>query len=587
MAGSCISTFSDRVVTLPPLSPPAELLRLAGALSGQYELVREIGRGGMGIVYLARDVKLDRLVAIKTLPPHLATDPVVRERFLREARTAGALSHPNIVAIHRADEIDGQVFFVMAYVDGSSMAQRIRERGRIHAPEVLRELRDVAEALGYAHTRGIIHRDIKAENILIDGATDRALVTDFGIARLAEAAPLTSTGQVLGTVYYLSPEQVTGDVVDARSDIYALGVVGYFALSGRFPFNAELASAVLIAHVTKTAPPLHEIAPHTPRVLTDIVDRCMAKDPADRFQNCFELRDALSAIENLVLAEVGERAANSEPLAQQALLSDTEARDILARAADLQAATGVQPRQTPVVGSRDRQRELSQTSGHRLGNVRDAAIEAGISSKYVDHALLEHGLTPAGLPAQPPLAIVDRSRPESRGAGGRVHLEYEIVVEGEMPADDFDLLADIIRRVTNEPGQVTAVGRSFSWQAHYAKRSLQVAVLPRGGTTAIRVSESMKTLAAGMFVGSLAGVGVGSAGLWAAVAAKVHDPIFGALMWAGTFILAYTGAWVGFGIVSRRREQQLRSLAEALGVQARESIAAAPPLTRQLGKIAK
>src|SRR4051812_37298016 len=178
------------------------------ALNGQYAVEREIGRGGMGIVYLARDLKLDRRVAIKTLPPHLASDPIVRERFLREARTAGKLSHQNIVPIHRADELDGRVFFVMGLVDGESLAQRVRDRGRIDPPEVLRELRDVANALGYAHAHGVIHRDVKAENILIDARTGRAMVTDFGIARLAEAGPLTSTGQVVGTVYYTSPEQV-------------------------------------------------------------------------------------------------------------------------------------------------------------------------------------------------------------------------------------------------------------------------------------------------------------------------------------------------------------------------------------------
>ena len=314
-----MGSLGDNVYLVSASSTPTqpdEFSRFANALAGQYELEREIGRGGMGIVYLAHDLKLDRHVAIKTLPTHLAGDPVVRERFLREARMAGGLSHPNIVPIHRADEIDGQVFFVMGYVDGQSLAQRIRERGRLDAREVVRELRDVAAALGYAHSRGVIHRDVKAENILIDGESGRALVTDFGIARLAESTPLTATGQVLGTVYYLSPEQVSGERVDARSDIYSLGVVGYVALSGRFPFDAELASAVLIAHVTKTPSPLHEISGDTPRALTDIVDRCLAKDPDDRFQTCDALITALSDVENLVAAEMRERATSGEPVAQ-------------------------------------------------------------------------------------------------------------------------------------------------------------------------------------------------------------------------------------------------------------------------------
>src|SRR5512142_2900249 len=143
--------------------PTEDFTRFAAALGGQYALEREIGRGGMGIVYLARDLRLDRRVAIKTLPPHLAKDPIVGERFLREARTDGRLSHQNIVPIHRADEIDGHSFFVMGFVDGESLAQRIRQRGRIDPREVVRALRDVADALAYAHEHGVIHRDVKAE----------------------------------------------------------------------------------------------------------------------------------------------------------------------------------------------------------------------------------------------------------------------------------------------------------------------------------------------------------------------------------------------------------------------------------------
>src|SRR4051812_45026386 len=198
----------------------------------------------MGVVYLARDRRLDRLVAIKTLPPHLSNDASLRERFIRETRTAGAMAHPNVVPIHGADEIDGHVFFVMAYVEGESLAAHVKTQGKLGAIAVARYLRDVAAALSHAHQRGIIHRDIKAENILIERATDRALVTDFGIARFADATPMTQTGQVLGTVYYVSPEQVSGEAIDARTDIYSLGVVGYLALTGRFPFDADVASAV-------------------------------------------------------------------------------------------------------------------------------------------------------------------------------------------------------------------------------------------------------------------------------------------------------------------------------------------------------
>jgi serine/threonine protein kinase len=225
-----------------------ELTSLTAALAGQYEVEREIGRGGMGVVYLARDLRLDRMVAIKTLPAALADDAIVRERFLREARTAARLSHPNIVPIHRADEINGQVFFVMGFIDGLSLAGKL-ESGPLSPRDAVPILRDVAAALGYAHRHGVVHRDVKTENILLDTITGRTMVTDFGIARVAAAAPLTSTGQVLGTVYYLSPEQVADTEVDARSDIYALGVVGFVMLSGQFPFDGTAASAVLISHV--------------------------------------------------------------------------------------------------------------------------------------------------------------------------------------------------------------------------------------------------------------------------------------------------------------------------------------------------
>ena len=167
------------------------------ALAPDFVLDREIGRGGMGIVYLGTDVKLDRPVAIKVLPELLSDVPEVRERFLREARTAAKLAHPNIVPIHRADEMDGVVFIVMTYIDGASLADRLAAQTVVPPRAIVPVLRDVALALDYAHGHGVVHRDIKPENILVEGSSGRAWVTDFGIARLAEAKPLTATGQML------------------------------------------------------------------------------------------------------------------------------------------------------------------------------------------------------------------------------------------------------------------------------------------------------------------------------------------------------------------------------------------------------
>jgi serine/threonine-protein kinase len=539
--------------------------RFAAALAGQYELEREIGRGGMGVVYLARDARLDRQVAIKTLPVHLANDPVVRERFLREARTAARLSHPNIVPIHRADEIAGHVFFVMGYVDGESLAQRIRRLGRITPRETVRVMADVSAALGYAHAHGVIHRDVKAENILLDAKTGRAMVTDFGIARLAEAAPLTATGQVLGTVYYVSPEQVSGERIDARTDIYSLGVVGFLATSGRFPFDATLASAVLIAHVTKSAPPLHTVAQDVPRPLADIVDRCLSKDAAARYQNCAELSDALELVH---LAD--DRPAET-PRAPGRLVSDTEAQQIWQRAADLQALTGTTPR--PVVADpRDPARDAEVTRGFRLTQIRDSAVEAGIPAEYVEQVFAEHGLAPA----QEAPVIADRTTAANRFLGSPTRLEYEVVVDGEMPTSDYDLMLDVIRRNVGESGALGSVGRSLHWQAA-GRRNVQVSVVPRGGKTTIRVSENLRNLAGGLFGGIMGGYGGGTSGMWVAVGVGTHSALLGVALWLGNVGLAYSVARGILRTAGNRRGDGLRTLAQQLAAEARAAIDAAQP----------
>jgi serine/threonine-protein kinase len=538
---------------------------------GQYAVEREIGRGGMGIVYLARDTRLDRYVAIKTLPPHLADDPVVRERFLREARTAGSLSHQNIVPIHRADDINGNVFFVMGYVDGESLAQRVRRIGRIEPRELVGILIDVANALGYAHSRGVIHRDVKAENILIEASTGRALVTDFGIARLAEAGPLTATGQVLGTVYYLSPEQVSGEKVDGRSDIYSLGVVAYLSLAGIFPFDAELASAVLIAHVTKPPPPLLTRAPDVPRELAEIVDRCLAKSPDARFPDCASLAAALARIApNVSRVSLAPARQNVQFAAN--LVSDTEAQAIWRRAADLQQLTGIQERLPPVPSDRDKDADAARTSGYRVTDVRDAAAEAGIAEKYVQHALVEHGLVPTPRRSNLTVEIVDRGSDESAISGGRKHLEYEVSIDGEMAVDDYDLLLDVIRHGVSEPGTLATVGRSFSWQSDPNKRNLHISVIPRNGKTTIRVSENLKRVRSGLFAASMGGIGGGISPILFSIGLKAHDGVLGASLLIGLMLTTYTGARIFFSRASGTRERELQALAESLAAEARDSI---------------
>jgi len=274
-------------------SPDRLFLDFQGAVAGRYSLERELGRGGMGVVYLAREVRLDRPVAIKLLPPSKASDPKLRERFLREARTAAKLSHPNVIPIHAVEEIGGFVFFAMAYIEGETLTERVRRRGPLAPSEASRVLRDVAWALAYAHGQGVIHRDVKPDNILLENS-GRVLVADFGIASVVAGAGALSTGEVVGTPEFMSPEQALGEAVDARSDLYSLGVVGYFACSGTLPFEAEKATDVLAKQVTEPAPPLADAAPLVPRRLAQAIDRCLAKEPADRPDGPAALAEQLS-----------------------------------------------------------------------------------------------------------------------------------------------------------------------------------------------------------------------------------------------------------------------------------------------------
>jgi predicted Ser/Thr protein kinase len=384
---------------------------LAAALGRRYAIERELGRGGMGIVYLARDLTLDRPVALKTLPADLAADPRTRERFLREAKTAAHLSHPNIVPIYHADEIDGHAFFAMAYVDGESLAQRLTARGPLPPSEAVRYLKEVAWALAYAHARGVIHRDIKPENILIERGSGRALVTDFGIARDGREQGITLTGNVLGTVHYMSPEQAAGDFLDGRSDLYALGVVGYYILSGVFPFDSSSASAILVAHVTRDAPPLSSVAPSVPQRLGSVIDRSLSKDPVERYPTGEDLAEALD--DALALAHSkGITKKDFDDL----MLSKQHAAILWRHAAQLQAEalrrldTAHIERSLASTMSSEMNAAGQHREGYKLRQVHGAAVEAGISEQFLRLALAE-------LPSEShDLAALETARWQERSA---------------------------------------------------------------------------------------------------------------------------------------------------------------------------
>jgi predicted Ser/Thr protein kinase len=273
--------------------PDADFVAFQTAVAGQYSLERELGRGGMGIVYLAREVRLDRSVAIKVLPPTLAGRGDVRDRFLREARMAAQLSHPHIVPIFHVDEAGRYVFFVMAYIEGETLGARLRSRGPMPPHAAARVLREVAWALAYAHLRGIVHSDVKPDNILLERGSGRALVMDFGIARLSQESARDARGEVMGSAHFVSPEQVAGSALDGRSDLYSLGVVGYYALTGRLPFEAADARSLVVMHLNQPAPPVAAWAPTVPRKLAQAVDRCLAKRPEQRFATGEALAEAI------------------------------------------------------------------------------------------------------------------------------------------------------------------------------------------------------------------------------------------------------------------------------------------------------
>jgi eukaryotic-like serine/threonine-protein kinase len=272
-----------------------EFLALQQVLAGRYSIERELGRGGMGIVLLARDVALDRLVAIKLLPAHLAASAESRDRFLREARTAAGLSHPNIVPIHAVEQQGDLVFFVMGYVDGETLHERVARAGPLSPRLATKVLQEVAWALGYAHQRGVIHRDIKPDNIMIERASDRALVTDFGIA-VAGRAEGGASGEIVGTARYMSPEQACGEAVDARSDLYSLGGTLFFALTGRAPFEGANLPAIITQLVTRPAPRVQVLRPEVPARLADVIDRCLQKDPTARVQTGEEVARIADAV---------------------------------------------------------------------------------------------------------------------------------------------------------------------------------------------------------------------------------------------------------------------------------------------------
>jgi Protein kinase domain len=291
--------------------------RLQRAVGEEFTVGPLLGQGGFAAVFRCKDVALGRDVAIKVLDLDLAPSPTLAERFVREAQVIAQLEHPNIVPIHKVGRRRDVLFLVMRCVDGPSLRQLLANNRRLSVGDAARIARQVADALGYAHSESIVHRDIKPDNILIDHKTGVVLVTDFGIAKAAQAAQvggsqLTTEGMVIGTPQYMSPEQAAGDRVDGRSDVYSLGIVLYQMLAGEPPFDGDSSASILAQQLTAAPPPLRRARGDVPPELADIVGRMLEKEAGRRFQNAADVSRALvgalpTAAKNRVKAPLGRR----------------------------------------------------------------------------------------------------------------------------------------------------------------------------------------------------------------------------------------------------------------------------------------
>jgi serine/threonine-protein kinase len=277
------SELAPRAIEMPP-----------GTVLNGYRVESVAGRGGMGIVYRATHLHLERTVALKVLGPELADSAGFRERFLREARTAASISHPGMVTVYDAGEAGGQLYIAMQFVDGTDLGALLRAAGAIEPGRVVAMLRQIAGALDVAHGMGVVHRDVKPANVLIDG--ELCYLTDFGLTkRISSETVLTKTGHFVGTVHYMAPEQVEGAAVDGRTDVYGLACVAFHALAGSPPFDRDSEVSIAMAHVNAPAPSLMARNPDAPTGLDAALARGLAKKPADRQATCGELVAALEA----------------------------------------------------------------------------------------------------------------------------------------------------------------------------------------------------------------------------------------------------------------------------------------------------
>jgi len=349
--GLDLSTVTPLATGQAPPVEQSEEEMVRDALKDEYEILQELGRGGMAIVFRAREKQLDREVAVKVLPFSLAFDGEFVERFQREARTAAKLEHSSIIPIYRVGRSGRVIYFVMKFLRGTSLSDVIAQKGAMPVAEIKRILREAGSALGYAHKNGIVHRDIKPDNIMFD-ESGHAVVTDFGIAKAGTGTRLTGTGMAIGTPHYMSPEQARAQKLDGRSDLYSLGVVAYQCLTGSVPFDGEDAFSIGYKHITEPLPvPPLKTAEH--RAVFEVIKKMMAKAPEERFQTAEEMIAALEG-----RAQIASQATVAMAAAETA---------VLPKGAGLRTPTRPSTPTTPIPRSEPRAPRKEKRSGMLVG----------------------------------------------------------------------------------------------------------------------------------------------------------------------------------------------------------------------------
>jgi serine/threonine protein kinase len=517
-----------------PTDIPVDLAR---ALEGRYELRELLGRGGMATVYLAHDRKHQRVVALKVLRAEL-TATLGAERFLKEIQIVAQLTHPHILPLHDSGEAGEFLYYVMPYISGGSLRQRLLEQGHLDVPRALAIAGPVADALTYAHGMGILHRDIKPENILF--SQGHPIVGDFGIAKAvssaSEAQHLTRTGFSLGTPGYMSPEQAAGMTdLDVRTDVYGLASVVYEMLVGEVPGRWPTEDAVRAGRFLE-ASALHRsrLAQSGSGVEAALV-RALAIRQDQRTQSPAALIEELRGISP-------RRKYRSE-----------EAVEIVQRAALLEAS--------------------NPTSTMTLGGVEALGAEVGISPELVRSAARSAApRSTAGTPVPPP--------PTNRLAGGPTRILLERIVEGELPETSFLYLVEEIRQVLGMSGQVSQLGRSFAWSMgkNPSGRILEVTVSVRAGRTRILVHENLTPLI-GMVYGPVGG-GMGGAGMGiisGILAGALNNPVLVVAVAPLWLALTYGTGRTIYATAARRRVRGITELADRLAAVTEEEINSTTP----------